>query len=96
MAQSKQIQFLKGSTILIISNLVIKGINFFLLPLYTKYLTPEALGVSDTIVSLTSMIFPLLVMGLDSAFSAFYFDERSEEHQKRVFNTICCTLCLLV
>ena len=95
MAQSKQIQFLKGSTILIISNLVIKGINFFLLPLYTKYLTPEALGVSDTIVSLTSMIFPLLVMGLDSAFSAFYFDERSEEHQKRVFNTICCTLMLV-
>lgn len=94
MVVSKQLQFIKGSAILILSNLVIKGINFLLLPLYTKYLTPAELGISDTITGMTSIIFPLLVMGLDSAFSAFYFDEKTQEHKTRVFNTIWLTLVI--
>ena len=72
----------------------VKGNYFFLLPLYTKYLTPEALGVSDTITNVSAVIFPLLVMGLDSAFSAFYFEERSKEHGRKVFNTIWFTLLI--
>ena len=94
MVVSKQLQFIKGSAILIVSNLVIKGINFLLLPLYTKYLTPAELGVSDTITGVTSIIFPLLVMGLDSAFSAFYFDEKSQEYKDKVFNTIWLTIVI--
>lgn len=94
MSSNKQLQFVKGSAILILSNMIIKGINFLLLPLYTKYLTPELLGVSDTITTLTSMVFPLLVMGLDGGFSAFYFDERTVTHQKKVFNTVWFTLLI--
>ena len=88
----KLIAFLKGSAILTTANMILKAINFFLLPLYTKYLSPEALGVSDTITNVSAVILPLLVMGLDSAFSAFYFEERSEEHSRKVFNTIWFTL----
>lgn len=94
MAANKQLQFIKGSVILIVSNLVLKGINFFLLPLYTKYLSPSELGISDTITSLTSVIFPLLVMGLDSAFSAFYYDQRNEEYQNKIFNTVTFSLAI--
>lgn len=92
MTDSKQQRFIKGSAILIASNMVIKGINFFLLPLYTKYLTPEMLGISDSITNLTGILFPILVMGMDSAFSAFYFDEHDEGHHLNVFNTIRITL----
>lgn len=94
MAVSKQQSFIQGSALLILSNFIIKGINFLLLPLYTKYLTPDLLGISDAVSNLTSVLFPLLVMGLDSAFSAFYFDERSEIHHLKVFNTIRCTLLI--
>ena len=69
--KEKIVLFLKGSMILTISNICTKAINFFLLPLYTKYLTPEQLGISDTITTVTSLVYPLLVLGLDSAFSAF-------------------------
>lgn len=94
MSDSKQQRFIKGSAILIASNMVIKGINFLLLPLYTKYLTPEMLGISDSISNLTAILFPLLVMGLDSAFSAFYFDKHDEKHHLAVFNTIRITLLI--
>lgn len=85
-------QFAQSSAILIASNLVLKAINLFLLPLYTRYLTTEQLGISDTISNASSFVLPILVMALDSAFSAFYYDEKSEDHPKKVFNTILFTL----
>ena len=72
-SSSKIGSFIKGSTILVLSNMCLKAINFFLLPLYTDNLTTEMLGVSDSITNLTGILLPLLTMGLDSAFSAFYF-----------------------
>lgn len=89
---SKVIEFLKGSAILIAANMALKAINFFLLPLYTAYLTPKDLGISDSITTFTAFLFPLLVMGLDSAFSAFFYDEKTEAHEKKVFNTIWVTM----
>jgi len=92
--REKIIALLKGSAILTLSNICIKAINFFLLPLYTKYLTPEQLGVSDTITTITSLIFPILVLGLDSAYSAFYFDKDNREHKVSVFSSIFFVLFL--
>jgi O-antigen/teichoic acid export membrane protein len=80
--------FLHGALILTVSNIVLKAINFFLLPLYTAYLTPEQLGINDTIVNSTSLIFTVLVLAFDSAYSAFYYDADTQEHRDKVFNTI--------
>ena len=84
-SRTKLIEFLKGGTILVISNVCLKAINFFLLPLYTKYLTPVMLGISDTVTTFTALLFPLLVLGLDSAYSAFYFD-KEENRQDKVYS----------
>ena len=62
---------LQGALILAISNVVLKAINFFLLPLYTAYLTPEQLGINDAIANFTSLVYTLLVLSFDAAFSAF-------------------------
>ena len=91
---NKLIDFLKGSSILILSNICLKAINFFLLPLYTKHLTPQMLGVSDSITTFTGILFPILVAGLDSAYSAFYFD-KEENRADKVYTTILCTLIVL-
>ena len=87
--------FLKGSTILIVSNICLKAINFFLLPLYTSYLTPGMLGVSDTVTTFIGFLLPLLTMGLDSAYSAFYFVKEDPERGKRVFSTLSLAFLLL-
>lgn len=92
--KEKIIIFLKGSAALLIANLCTKAINFFLLPLYTKYLSPEQLGVSDSITTMTSLFFPILVLGLDSAYSAFYFDEKTDIYKNKVFSTTSFTLIL--
>lgn len=79
-------EFAQGSGILVLSNIVLKAIQFFLLPLYTQYLSPTELGISDSITSFTAFLFPLLVMAFDSAFSAFYY-EQGEKQSEKVFNT---------
>ena len=88
-------EFLKGSSILVISNVCLKAMNFFLLPLYTKHLTTDQLGVSDSITNLTSLIFPILTLGLDSAFSAFYFDKHEPERGKKVYSTLSVAFFML-
>lgn len=75
------------------SNIILKAIQFFLLPLYTQFLSPEELGISDSITSFTSFLFPLLVMAFDSAFSAFYYEEGQCQSEK-VFNTTFSFLLL--
>lgn len=92
---SKISSFIKGSSILVLSNVCLKAINFFLLPLYTNNLTPEMIGVSDSITTLTGIVLPLLTMGLDSAFSAFYFDKEDQDRSKKVFNTLTWTFIVI-
>lgn len=94
-SNSKISSFIKGSSILVLSNVCLKAINFFLLPLYTNNLTPEMIGVSDSITTLTGVILPLLTMGLDSAFSAFYFDKEDSNRSKKVFHTLTCAFIVI-
>lgn len=86
--------FAVSSGILIISNVLLKAVNFFLLPVYTSHLTAEMLGISDTITTFTGLLFPIFMMGLDSAFSAFYYDNEKDQ-VKKVFHTILLTLTVV-
>lgn len=86
--KSKVQLFVQGSIFLVISNVFIKAINFFLLPLYTRNLTPSMLGVSDSITTFTGILYPILVLGLDSAYSAFYFDRMDSNRDQKVFSTL--------
>ncbi len=89
------VEFLKGSSILVISNICLKAMNFFLLPLYTKYLPAESLGISDSVTNLTGLILPLFTLGLESAFSAFYFEKGEPERGKKVFSTLSTMFLIL-
>ncbi len=89
--KSKIFAFIKGSSILVLSNVCLKAINFFLLPLYTNNLSPSMIGISDSITTLTGILMPLLTMGLDSAFSAFYFEKSDPERSQKVFSTLTWT-----
>ncbi len=93
--RSKIENFIKGSSILVLSNVCLKAINFFLLPLYTKNLTPSMIGISDSITTLVGILFPLLTMGLDSAFSAFYFDKEDPNRGQKVFSTLTWTFVII-
>jgi O-antigen/teichoic acid export membrane protein len=65
-----------------LGGIVSRLIAVFLLPIYTRYLTPADLGAVGVVVALTAVLVTILRGGISSAFFRFYFD--SEEARQRV------------
>ena len=54
-----------------------KGIAFFLLPIYTRIFSPADYGVIEMLTVIASLLSALLVMGMDSAQSFYFFAEKA-------------------
>lgn len=51
-----------------------KLIGFFLIPVYTVYLSPSDFGIVELATSLSGFIIPLMRLGVPGAITRFYFD----------------------
>lgn len=52
--------------------LLTSGIPFFLLPVFTHYLTPSDYGVMTTILAYVALISPIIILGMPALFSTDY------------------------
>jgi O-antigen/teichoic acid export membrane protein len=68
----------KDSVIYGLGGIMAKGIGFFLLPLYTRIFTPADYGTIEMMSVIVSLLTSVLVMGMDSA-QSFYFFEQKEK-----------------
>lgn len=67
----------KDSVVYGLGAIMAKGVGFFLLPIYTRIFTTAEYGTIEMLSVIASFLGALLVMGLDSA-QSFYFFERRE------------------
>jgi len=70
-------------------------IGFFLLPLYTRYLTPSDYGVLEIFIVTQSILSIIFVMGLGSALFMSYFHYEDEEDRKTVVSTALIFLTVI-
>lgn len=79
-------------------------VGFFLLPLYTRYLTPSDYGVLEIFGVTQGILGIIFIMGLGSALFMSYFSCDDEESRKKVVSTtlifltatsLCFTLVLI-
>jgi O-antigen/teichoic acid export membrane protein len=83
-----------NSSVYFLGTILTQALQFFLVPLYTRYLTPADYGIltiAGTVIALGSLIFGTYLAG---AVSRGYFNARSPEEMRRLLGTI--TLFLLV
>ena len=81
-------KYLKNVPWYILGSISTKAIAFFLLPVFTKYLTPEDFGVLANLESFGRLIPVVLSLYLDSAFGRYYFQEReSILRVRRLYST---------
>ena len=74
MSLAAQIQRLgKHAVIYGLGGLIQRIVAVLLLPLYTRYLTPEDYGSIEVLVALSAVVFALLRAGIQSSFFRFYF-----------------------
>lgn len=79
---------LKNSIIYLIA-VAIQGLAiFFLIPIYTRYLTPEEYGVFAVVNSLISFFTIFYSFSLPNTVLRLYFDYRDEEKRKEFFGTV--------
>jgi len=67
-----------------------KGVSFFLLPVYTRIFTPADYGTIEMLTVISSFLAAILVMGMDSAQSMYFFKHKEEGHkvQARIVSSI--------
>lgn len=72
-----------------------KCVSFFLLPLYTAYLTPADYGITGVVSSISSLLAIFTTLGLDSACTRFYYKYgENPDYARRLFGTISCVILI--
>ena len=83
-------QLRKDSIIYGVGGAISKSVPFFLLPIYTRIFTPSEFGNIEMMMVIIGLLTALLVMGMDSAQSFFYFEQKKNgpKFQRNVITAI--------
>jgi len=63
-------------------------IGFFLIPLYTRLLTPSDFGTMELVSVLLAFVLPFLSGGMDIAIFRFYYETESDDDYQRLVGTM--------
>lgn len=87
MVQSRLLTDLKSlagkSVIYGLGGIFLRGISFFLLPLYTRFLTPADYGIMAVTTTITVILGILYPLNLHGALTPFYFKTQDEVERRR-------------
>ncbi len=87
MANSKMATLAKDTAIYGVSSIVGRFLNYLLVPLHTKYISPESggYGIVTEMYAWAALLFVLLTFGMETTF--FRFANKHEENEQMVFST---------
>jgi O-antigen/teichoic acid export membrane protein len=85
LAQLKRLA--RHSAVYGLGGVVSRIVAVFLLPIYTRYLTPSDLGAVGVLIALTAVLVTVLRGGISSAFFRFYFDSAEAGARRLVLRT---------
>lgn len=81
-------RIVKNSALYSFTTLLQKGASFFLLPLYTAFLTPEDYGIVNVVTSVSSFMAVLIMMALNGAATRFHYKSTDEGYRKILWGTV--------
>lgn len=80
-------RFFHDSAIYTIPSILSYGISFFLIPLYTRVLTPSDYGALDMITVFGSLITLTVALEISQSVARFYLDEKTDDGKKVLVST---------
>ncbi len=87
-------RLIRNTSFYTIGNILPKAAGFFLLPLYTKFLTPEDYGIISSMNILMTILMVFFTMSIERSIYRLYFDHKTETDKKDYLGTIFITLTL--
>src|SRR5690625_1802298 len=82
---SAKARVLENSFLYTFSSLLIKAMGFFLLPLYTAFLTPEDYGITNLATSFLSVTTFIVAFSLNSGIVRFYVEYKEDQNKLQRF-----------
>ena len=77
---------LKGASIYTIGELLTKGAGFFLIPLYTYYLSPADYGIVGYLLIINQFLSIVLMFGFNAAQTRYYYEGDKDEFREFTFS----------
>lgn len=81
-------KIVKNSALYSFTTLLQKGAAFFLLPLYTAFLTPEDYGIVNVVTSVSSFLAVVIMMALNGAATRFNYKNSNDDYRKILWGTV--------
>ena len=94
--------FFKDSTIYMIPTILMYGTNFFLLPLYTRILSPADYGALDMLRVLESCVLLVVALEIVQGHGRYYMDEKNPAEKIKyastafIFTILCFSLFFII
>jgi O-antigen/teichoic acid export membrane protein len=85
-------KLIKNTALYTLGNLIPKAAAFFLLPLYTKVLTPADYGIISAVGLLGSICIILFSLAIDRSVCRLYWDHKTDETRARYLGSIIIPL----
>lgn len=74
---------MKNSVIYTVGDILPKILFFFMIPIYTKYMSVQEYGIVNSVLSVGSIVSMFYTLGLDGALMRFYYEY--EEEKREIF-----------
>lgn len=91
---NKPVSLFRSSFVYSLGDMISKGLNFILLPIYLGYLSEAEYGEITFTLSITAFLNILFGLGFAGAVTRLYYDCKSEEARKRLLGTAALFLIL--
>ncbi|MDT2633452.1 oligosaccharide flippase family protein [Enterococcus dongliensis] len=78
------IRFIKSTGIYLLGNVLSKSLSFFLLPLYTSYLSPNDYGTYDLSIAYNTFLISILFLDIWEGTMRFMFDFSGKDRNKPI------------
>lgn len=78
-----------------VANVMTKLIGFFLIPLYTQYLTPKDYGILELCASLAAFTIVFMRLGVPGSVTRFYFDHKDNPKELNDYVTTIHRLLII-
>ncbi|MBQ2024132.1 MAG: oligosaccharide flippase family protein, partial [Alistipes sp.] len=80
-SQNRATALAKNTLILTIGKISTQAISFFLLPLYTAYLTKQDYGVVDLVSTIVTLLIPILNLQIEQGIFRFMVTNRDDKQR---------------
>lgn len=82
--------------IYLFTGLLIKGINFILIPLYTRFFTPEEYGLISILKAFIAVVVSFIGFGMEPLYGIYFFNSENRKKDMRMITVVYSILAMLI